>query len=58
MRASDLARLITLAAIWGAVFLGEPVGVSAVILLATALVLELGQHPGARRRGTIPASRQ
>ena len=61
MRASDLARLITLAAIWGAVFLGEPVGVStviggAVILLATALVLELGQHPGAPRRGTIPAS--
>ncbi len=31
MRASDLARLITLAAIWGAVFLGEPVGVSTVI---------------------------
>jgi len=51
------------AALWGAVFLGEPVGAStviggAVILLASALVLELGQHPGTARRGTIPASGQ
>ncbi len=51
------------AALWGAVFLGEPVGVStviggALILLATAMVLELGQHPGALQRGTIPASGQ
>jgi len=62
------SRTVTLlipvfAALWGAMFLGEPVGVGtviggAVILLATALVLELGQHPGALRRGTIPTSRQ
>jgi drug/metabolite transporter (DMT)-like permease len=63
-RSLTVAFLIPVfAALWGAVFLGEPVGVStviggAVILLATALVLELGQHSGAPRRGTIPASRQ
>jgi drug/metabolite transporter (DMT)-like permease len=45
------------ATLWGAVFLGEPVGFTTVIgggviLLATALVLELGQP----LRGTISAS--
>ena len=49
------------AVLWGAIFLGEPVGVStvsggALILLATAMVLELGQRPGAPQRGTIPRS--
>jgi len=51
------------AVLWGAIFLGEPVGASTVtggvmILLATALVLELGQRPGAPQRGTIPRSHQ
>jgi len=45
------------------VFLGEPVGVAtviggAVILLATALVLELGQGHGTPQRGTIARSQQ
>jgi drug/metabolite transporter (DMT)-like permease len=51
------------AVLWGAIFLGEPVGSStviggAMILLATGMVLELGQGPGAPQRGTIPRSRQ
>lgn len=51
------------AVLWGAIFLGEPVGAStvtggAMILLATAMVLELGQHPGAPPRGTISRSQQ
>jgi drug/metabolite transporter (DMT)-like permease len=61
VRPTELARLIALAAIWGEVFLGEPVGAGtviggAVILLATALVLEPGRRPGAPRHGTIPRS--
>lgn len=51
------------AVLWGAVFLGEPVGVATVfggvvILLATAMVLELGQRPGAPQRGTIARPNQ
>ena len=49
------------AALWGAVFLGEPVGVTtviggAVILFATALVLELGHRRASPQHGTIPGS--
>ena len=61
MRASDLARLLALTAIWGAVFLGEPVGVTtvvggALILLASALVLELGPRRDGSGQGTIPGA--
>ena len=49
------------AVLWGAIFLGEPVGVAtvtggAMILLATAMVLELGQRSGTPLRGTIQRS--
>ena len=49
------------ATLWGAVFLGETIGIGtvtggAVILLATALVLELGTGPPVQPHGTIPAS--
>lgn len=63
-RSLTVAFLIPVfATLWGAVFLGEPVGVAtvvggAIILVATALVLELGQRPAASQRGTIPPSPQ
>ena len=49
------------AALWGALFLGEPVGVmtvvgGAMILFASALVLELWPRRGALRHVTIPGS--
>lgn len=49
------------AALWGAVFLGEPVGVTtivggALILLASALVLELWPRRGGTGHGTIPGA--
>lgn len=59
-RSLTVAFLIPVfATLWGAVFLGEPVGVGTVIgggviLLATALVLELGAKPPAKPHGTIP----
>lgn len=61
-RSLTVAFLIPVfATLWGAVFLGEPVGLStviggAVILLATALVLELGASPAAGLQGKISAS--
>lgn len=63
-RSLTVAFLIPVfATLWGAVFLGEPIGVAtvvggAIILIATALVLELGRRPAALRRGTIPPSQQ
>ena len=56
-RKDVLSGFFWFAVLWGAIFLGEPVGASTVIggatiLLATAMVLELGQ------RGTIPRSEQ
>jgi drug/metabolite transporter (DMT)-like permease len=61
-RSLTVAFLIPVfATLWGAVFLGEPIGATtviggAVILLATALVLELGRRAGAPVHGTIPRS--
>jgi len=58
-RSLTVAFLIPVfAALWGAVFLGEPVGIStvvggALILFATALVLDLGQPRADRHNGTI-----
>lgn len=63
-RSLTVAFLIPVfATLWGAVFLGEPVGVAtviggALILLATAMVLELGPRPGTPQRGTIARSQQ
>ena len=60
-RSLTVAFLIPVfATLWGAVFLGEPVGVGtviggAVILIATALVLDPGASHPARSHGTIPA---
>jgi len=58
-RSLTVAFLIPVfAALWGAVFLGEPVGIGtmaggALILIATAMVLELGPPRRTRRGGTI-----